>query len=135
MKTNHSKIVLLLFFTFLFVFAANAQTGGNSNKTVESVEKQEKDQPLKIIRKTPPSIDSFRQCFKILGTSRLSIRVRVVFHSSGKITGAEIAATSGCEYFDKESLRVAQKIKFRPEIKNGEAVTVTKSVEYTAGIR
>ncbi|HEX8368358.1 MAG TPA: energy transducer TonB [Pyrinomonadaceae bacterium] len=132
MKKLVAALFSLLFFALLSVGAANAQTDNSANSTKEQ---GTVNQPLKIIRKTPPSIDSFRQCFETQGDSRLSIRVRVTFHSSGKVTDAEIVNTSGCEYFDKEAVRVAKKIKFEPEIKNGEAVTVTKSVEYKAGIR
>lgn len=134
MKTKSFKIISLLFFIFLFAFVANAQNGDDSNKTGTTAENQEKDRPLKIIKKAQPSIDNFRECFISLRVTHLSGRVKVTFHSSGKITGVEIVAPSGCEEFDKESLRVARKIKFEPAIKNGEAVTETKSVEYKAGI-
>jgi TonB family protein len=58
------------------------------------------------------------------------VKIKVTFHSSGKVTMAEIAESSGCKFFDKETLRVARKIKFNPEIKNGEAATVIKTIEY-----
>lgn len=37
---------------------------------------------------------------------------------------------SGCLSFDNNALSVARKIKFEPEIKDGEAITVTGLVEY-----
>jgi TonB family protein len=125
-------ITLFTFFLFALVFsgAANAQSGGSTDST----KKQEKDRPLKITGKSSPSRDTFSKCFKKRQYASLFIRLRVVFHSSGKITGMEIVTPSGCEYFDKESLEVTQKIKFEPAIKNGEAVTVTRTVEYKAGL-
>ena len=63
----------------------------------------------------------------------IRVRLKVLFHSSEKITGAEVAESSGCDYFDRESLRVAQKIKIKPEIKNGEAIMATKLIEYSIG--
>jgi TonB family protein len=133
MKKLITAVFSLLFFALVLTAATVKAQTSDSNKE-QKVEKQEKDRPLKIIRKAPVRLDSFRQCFETLRTAELTIRIRVTFHSSGKITGAEIVAPSGCEYFDKESLRVAYKIKFEPQIKDGEAVTAIKSVEYKAGI-
>jgi TonB family protein len=55
----------------------------------------------------------------------------VTFHSSAKVTGVEVVSTSGCEYFDRASVEAAMKIKFQPAIKNGEAQTTVKAVQYT----
>jgi TonB family protein len=132
MKKFIVTLFSFLFFAFFFAGAAKAQTDNSADSTREQ---KTVNQPLKIIKKFPPGIGSFQKCFETQGDTRLSIRLRVTFHSSGKITGAEIVNTSGCKYFDEESVRVAKKIKFEPEIKNGAAATVTKSVEYNAGIR
>jgi TonB family protein len=130
MKKLMTAVFSLLFLAIVLTGGtAKAQTS-DSNKE----QKQEKDRPLTITGKTPPSIDTFQACFKTKRATHLLIKLKVTFHSSGKITGAEIVAPSGCEYFDKESLRVAHKIKFKPQIKNGEAVTAVKTVEYQAGI-
>ncbi|HEX8735816.1 MAG TPA: TonB family protein [Pyrinomonadaceae bacterium] len=136
MKKLITAVFALMFLAMVLTAGtAKAQTSetNDSNKQ-QKVEKQEKDRPLKITGKTPPSIDTFQKCFRDQRNAELTIRIKVTFHSSGKITGAEIVAPSGCEYFDKESLRVAHKIKFKPQIKDGEAVTAIKTVEYKAGV-
>jgi TonB family protein len=45
-----------------------------------------------------------------------------------------IAEPSGCESFDKEALRLARKIKFKPAVKDGVPITVVKTTEYGAYI-
>ena len=128
------KLVITLFTFFLFALVFSGAANAQSTGSTDSTKKQEKDRPLEITGKSSPSRDTFSKCFETHRYASLFIRLRVVFHSSGKITGAEIVTPSGCEYFDKESLKVTQKIKFKPAIKNGEAVTVTKIVEFKAGV-
>ena len=128
------KIYLSIFFsvvilTFLFNFSANAQIDSKSNKN----EKQQ-DRPLKIKSVTPPDRSLFGRCFEDKRNAQLQIEVKVTFHSSGKVTDAEIVKASGCGYFDKECLRIVKKIKFNPEIKNGEAITIIKPMRYNAYI-
>ncbi len=63
------------------------------------------------------------------------VRLRVTFHSSGEITDIQVIEDSGCEYFNNEAVRVAEKVKFNPAIKDGEPITVTKTMEYRVGMR
>ncbi|HEX9962727.1 MAG TPA: TonB family protein [Pyrinomonadaceae bacterium] len=128
------KLIITSFAYFIFALVFTGAANAQSGSPTDSTKKQETDRPLKITRSASPSRDTFSKCFKKQATGQLFIRLRAIFHSSGKITGAEIVTPSGCEYFDKESLGVVQKIKFKPEIKNGEAVTVTKIVEFKAGV-
>ncbi len=108
-------------------YTANAQTDkpptGNLN-----------DQKLKITKKAPVSADVMFRCLKGSRNSGLLVRLKVTFHSSGTVTDVVVSRSSGCDYFDSEALRVAKKIKFKPEVKGGEAITVIRSVEYQAGI-
>ena len=119
MKQKLLAIFSVLFVTVLFVFAAHAQTDNNSDKT----EKQEKDRPLKIKRKPSPAIGN---CEQDSGRTRL----RITFEKTAKVTDVEIVASSGCDSFDKNSVEAAKRIKFEPQIKGGEPITVTKLVEY-----
>jgi len=65
-------------------------------------------------------------CLQSSGLTRL----RVTFDKTAKVTFAEIVIASGCEGFDKRAIKAAKGIKFKPAVKNGEPVTVVKSVEY-----
>jgi len=123
MKKNLLAILYLLFISLLFVGAANAQTDGNSNKDEKKTEKQEKDRPLKIIRKPFAAIGKCEQ-------SSGRITVRVTFDKSAKVTDVETVKSSSCSSFDKNAVNAAKGIKFNPAVKDGEPVTVKKLVEY-----
>lgn len=133
MKSNLSKIILLISFITLSIFAANAQSGNNKNKSQDGG--QTKDRPLKIISKNPPRASVFGQCFKEYGMPYVKVLVRATFDKSGKISAVELVKGSSCLEFDEESLRVARLIKFEPQVKDGETITVTKMVVYEGGIR
>lgn len=81
------------------------------------------NRPLKIKKKPSAPIDN---CYQSEGTTR----VRVTLDKSGKVTAVALVIESGCNSFDKNVLSAAKKIKFEPEIKNGEPITVTKLFEY-----
>ena len=123
MKKNLLAILSVLFVSVLFVGAANAQTDSNSNKDDKKIETQEKDKPLKIKRKPSPAVGD---CGQFSGRTTL----RVTFDKSAKVTDVEIVALSGCDDFDKNSVKAAKGIQFEPQIKDGEPITVTKRVEY-----
>lgn len=133
MKLYLLKIIALFCFVFLCAFAANAQSGNSKNKSPDG--EQTKDRPLKIISKEPPRVSVFGQCFKQYGTPYVKTLVRVTFDKSGKISAVELVNGSSCLEFDEESLRVARLIKFSPQVKDGEPVTVTKMVVYAGGVR
>jgi TonB family protein len=128
MKTSFIKIAFALILVLLIVVTAKAQNNNVSDNSSDKNEKknseQIKDKPLKISKKPSPSTDG--NCPQNTGV----VRVRATFHSSGKVTDAEMVAPSKCEYFNDQALKAARKIKFEPQIKNGEVVTVTKIVEY-----
>ena len=114
------KKYLAICFSVVFLFLAFA--GASATQTV-SVSKKAADQPVKILKKP---VVQFGRCSQPSGITKL----RVTFDKSAKITGAAIVQTSGCEDFDKNALKAALGIKFKPATKNGEAVTVSKPVEY-----
>ena len=129
MKTLKSSFFCLIIFTFAFIIPAIAQNSAQRKN-------QPQDRPLEITRKSKLSWDVLTKCFsEDQRNTFLLIKVRVTFHSTGKVTDVEIAETSGCDYFNEEAVRAARKTKFKPAIKNGEAVTVVKLMEYQAGIK
>jgi TonB family protein len=131
MKKLIVTLFSILFFILVFSGAADAQSNDSSSSTErQQKEKQSLDKAVKIKGKIPPSPGSYMMCFEDKSIKQLHVKIKVTFHSSGKVTAAEIDESSGCKFFDKETLRVARKIKFNPAIKNGEAVTVVKMVEY-----
>lgn len=130
MKSNFVTLFSVAFFVLLFSFATSAQNGNKE----PAGKKQQQDRPLKITSKPQISRDVLSKCLKGSRNTQLVTVLTVTFHSSGKVTNAEISQDSGCEYLDKESIRAAAKIKFKPAVKNGELITVTKNLEYKAGI-
>ena len=116
MKRNIIALFSAVILSSILAIAVNAQTG-NSNST------QNADKKLKITKKTTAKPAGCRQ------SSGLAV-IKVTFDKSGKITATEIVRSSGCGSFDKNALAAARRIEFEPEIKNGEAVTVAKPVEY-----
>ena len=117
MKKNIVALVSVVILTLIFAGFTNAQTDSNTNN------QQTTDKKLKILKKTPPKSG---RCSQSSGRTR----IRVTFDKSGTVTDAVVTESSGCTEFDDNSLKAARKIKFEPEIKNGEAVTVTKPVEF-----
>jgi hypothetical protein len=82
--------------------------------------------PVKILEKPKPELP------KDYGTndSQGTINLRVEFLANGKV-GEVTPITSLQKSLTDLAVEAAKKIKFEPEIKNGEAVTVTKIVQYS----
>jgi TonB family protein len=111
-----------LFICFSVVLSFLTFAGASAAQAV-NVSKKAADQPVKILKKP---VVQLGRCSQSSGITKL----RVTFDKSAKITAAAIVQSSGCEEFDKNALRAALGIKFKPAVKNGEAVTVSKPVEY-----
>ena len=82
--------------------------------------------PVKILEQPKPELP------KDYGTndSQGSIVLRIEFLANGKV--GEIRIISSLQKsLNDVALEAAKKIKFEPEVKNGEAVTVTKMVQYS----
>jgi periplasmic protein TonB len=108
MKKNFTVLFSTVILSLIFVAAVNAQT----------------DKALKIISKPTASP---RDCPR---SSSGTAVVRVTFDKTGKITDTELVRSSACSSFDSSAVDAARRIKFEPAVKNGEAVTVSKPVEY-----
>ncbi len=128
MKKPQFILMTLLFICFLF---GTAKAQNNSNKKSQQVNADEKyyqskevDEKIKIISKPRPSTDG--NCTENSGR----VSLRVYFHSSGKINKVEKASSSSCNYFDESAINVARQIKFKPAIKDGQAVSYVTIVEY-----
>lgn len=109
------QVFVLTLFVFGSVFVAG---------TIDTTA-QQADRALKILKK--PNAKTDGECGK---TGEGRIRVRVTFGTEAKVTNVEIVDKSTCSTFDKNAVKAAYRIKFEPAIKNGEAITVTKLVEY-----
>lgn len=116
MKKNLTTLISIIGLSMLFAVAAAAQT--------VTVSKKQADRPVTIIKKP---VVRLGKCPQASGVTVL----RVTFDKSAKITVAAITKSSGCEEFDKNSIKAALGIKFKPAIKDGEEITVSKPVEYT----
>lgn len=123
MKTKITKIFTILIFAFLSAGVSNGQTNESSEKQKEKNQQTEKEQPLKIKNRPKPKPGD-------CGQGEATVRQRVTFDKSAKVTNVEVVASSNCDFFDKEAVRAAKKIKFNPQMKNGEPITVTKILEY-----
>src|SRR5215211_3819391 len=110
---------LIFFFALFLIFTtavpAQSKDGSNNKKTG--------DRKLKILNK--PRAKS-PECSQTKGQTI----VRATFDKSAKVTYAVITKSSGCDNFDNSVLDAVRQIEFEPEVRNGEAVTVTKPVEY-----
>ena len=115
------KLASCLILLVVFAFSAHAQ---NSNKI--TLVPDSGDRKLKVLKKP---FASARGC----SGSGLA-RFRITFDRSGKISSAAIVRTSGCRSFDESANEAAWKIKFEPEIRNGEPVTVSRLVEYSFSV-
>ncbi len=129
MKFKVLWLFSVLFLTVSLAQSAAAQTNDSkaqsTDKTERKAEEKVKDRPFKIIKNSFPR--------NIGGNCEegILVRLRVTFHSLAKVTDVEVVSTSGCEYFDRASAKAAMKIKFQPAIKEGEAQTTVKVIEYT----
>lgn len=79
---------------------------------------------LRVTKKPAPK--GARKCSGQSGTAL----VRVTFGAQGTVTDVELKQSSGCYVFDKSALEVAWRIEFEPEMQDGKAVAVAKTVEY-----
>jgi TonB family protein len=129
MKRKYATLFWLLSSVFVFTLVGNAQTEDKN-------EKKPKDSALKIKSKIKPNENVLVGCNTLRKRGGVYVGVNVTFDKSGKVTDAVIApgGSSGCEEFDEECVRVAKKIKFKPQISNGEPVTVIKTMSYLINV-
>lgn len=121
-RIKTSSIVCVSLFLLFVVGSAHsvvAQTNDNSNQAKQPLQNRR----LTIKKKPAAPIGD---CDQSDGTTR----VRVTLDKSGKVTAVALVIESGCYSFDKNVVSAAKKIKFEPEIKDGEPITVTKLFEY-----
>ena len=112
----YKMLILLAVAAFVISGASSVKAQNNSTQT--------KDKKLKIIKKPAPFTDG--RCSEDEGTTI----VRATFDKSGKVTAVEMVRQSACSYFNEQALKKAREIKFEPQIENGEAVTVVKTIQY-----
>ena len=87
---------------------------------------KEVDVKAKVKRQLDDPPQPGRDCQENL---RLFASLRVVLHKSGKVTEVILIKGTGCSY-DKEAIRAARNIKFKPAMKDGQQVSQYLTVEY-----
>lgn len=111
--------IAMLFCFFAFSGLVKAQT--------------ENDKGVRILSKPMPSYTNAAREYNISGW----VRVSVTFQADGKIGDVLYFDESSQEKnltrygLVKETIRVAKKIKFKPQIKDGQPITVTKVLSYS----
>ena len=85
--------------------------------------------PFRIISKPRPGYTDAARQNQVTGV----VRLKVTFLASGAI--GSIAPVSGLPYgLTEQAISAARQIKFEPQKKNGSAVAVTKTIEYSFSI-
>ena len=120
MRLFHQGLLLSLLF-LSFICVVNAQANSKSSTNAKA---NKSDRPLQV--KSKPKPDS-QGCLQDAATMRVS----VTFDKSAKVTEVKVILPSGCQIFDDNSVKAAMRIKFKPQIKDGEPITVIKQVEYS----
>lgn len=113
----------VLTLTIVFGASVDAQPNGQASQS----KGQNADKPLKITKKPQPSA---RGCQP--GNGRMQLRA--TFDKSAVVTNIELKSASGCDAFDRSAMQAAKNIKFEPATKDGNAVTVVRTVEYVYAI-
>ncbi len=110
--------VIVLFLTATFVSGQSDETPNTS--------KSEKDRPVKILNR--PRVRFPDECARGSGT----VRLKATFDKSAKITNVVVfSSASSCLAFEAAVVEAARQIKFKPAVKNGEAVTVVLTLDYS----
>lgn len=118
MKSFSIKILFVFIFICAFSFISSAQFSEFENNSLS-------DSKLKILEMPLPEISEDLRRSHIQGT----IGVRVTFLSNSEI--GNVQPIKDYPYLTKPVIEAAKKINFEPKIKNGIAITVTRSVQYT----
>lgn len=123
-----NKLIFLLAI-FAFVFAASGQISNQSQQINDETiyKSSEVDKPFKITKWAHPYLGGRIQECHAPGETK----IKVIFHKSAKITGAEVVSLSPCRIFDEEALKAAGKFKFRPAIKNGQPVSMSATLSFS----
>lgn len=119
------KSLAILIFGFLLNFSFIAIVVGQETSGDQSLASNNPEVKLKITSKPRVSLDS-RCREKGEGT----VRLRVTFHESRKVTDVSVVRESSCSYFDQDAIKAAKRIKFEPALKNGQPMTTTKMLKY-----
>jgi len=115
---NSFFFVIVLILTAPFV-------SGQSDETTNS-KKPEKDRPVKILNR--PRVHFPHECARGSGT----VRLKATFDKSAKITNVVVfSSSSSCPAYEGAAIDAAREIKFKPAVKNGEAVTVVLTLDYS----
>ncbi len=116
------KTFLLLF----SIFTASVSTAA-AQQSSDSVPIESQDRNLKILYKPKPGWPDTAACFQ--GT----VILRIQFLAIGKL--GTIQVVKGMPFgASKKAIEAAERIRFLPAIKDGNAITVYKQVEFSFSI-
>ena len=104
--------------------------GGNAERVYKSAEVDQKavfDQRANL-KNSPTGGDCE-------GQDRDQVRLRVVLHSSGKVTEVKVLKKAECKTFEERAIRAAKTTRFKPARKDGVAVSQYSIIEYNYGMR
>lgn len=116
------KLLILILVCFS-AFAADAQ--------IQTQTSEQSETKLEILSRPQPIYNYKARKKGVEGT----VRLRVTFKSDGEIGDITDVTAKDKEKFEKYGLieqakKAAQKIKFKPATKDGQPITITKTVEY-----
>ncbi|HEX8161211.1 MAG TPA: energy transducer TonB [Pyrinomonadaceae bacterium] len=110
---------------------AQATQGGTRQKAEQETEKvyarKEVDTPARITRQSfpePPRAERLGDIF------RGAVRLRMIFRSNGKVTDIEVLNSAPPE-IRRASIAAAQKIEFKPALKDGQPVSQYVLIEHS----
>jgi TonB family protein len=114
---------------FTFREGIGIDTGASANSGISAVSLKPVDSnnsPLQIRFKPKANYTDFARFFDIQG----SVTVRTTFLDTGAV--GDVSAITKLPFgLTKNALEAAKKMKFQPMVKNGKAISVTKTVQYT----
>jgi TonB family protein len=118
------RIYLLVVVSFLaFSVSTYAQNSNASPQPTDEIKKL-------VVKRKPHA-----RPYGCSAGTRGEAKVRVTFGKDGKIGDRTLVQSSGCKGFDESAIDAAGRIKFEPQMRNGEAVTVSKLILYSYYIR
>lgn len=118
-------IFALLFSVMIFAGAASGQAND-----IDSPAQDDKVYTYKEVDKQPKVTKKKRANAYLCSPGRGHIKLQVLFHKSGKVTQVKELEFSPCRGFNKSAVELTWKIEFKPALKDGQPVSMWKTVIY-----
>ena len=139
MKREFHSVAITLAVVLTTSFAIHAQTAGQSPTPTPSPnqEKQEPDDRVYSAKEVDVKAKFIgRRDYPSPGNDcrdrvKLLVRIRAVLHKSGSVTEARVVSSSSCARYDEDAIRVVNKTKFTPAMKDGQPVSQSMQFEFS----